>query len=234
MRMLSLAGFGAAGLVLVLTTLSSSATNANPPTRVFGVPAPRTNPTSRRPSKHRMTSAQPTPCGTSYGTTNGDDYFTGITTTTFNLDYAGGVISAVLGGTGNAACGQGSAIGAGGYLAFEIAMAGNNQTYGDDAFIGAGDVNSAEGNASFIGGGGGQYASEFGGECPCRPAYGNIASSTDSFIGAGDLNQISSGGNGSFIGGGGYTYASTRSGAAYPTTDGNQVSGVDSFIRAGD
>jgi hypothetical protein len=58
---------------------------------------------------------------------------------------------------------------------------------------------------------------------------GNIAGAEDSFVGAGDLNQISSGGAGSFIGGGGFEYALGGNLSA-----GNQISGSDAFIGAGD
>jgi hypothetical protein len=59
--------------------------------------------------------------------------------------------------------------------------------------------------------------------------YGNMAGATDSFVGAGDLNQISSTGYGSFIGAGGYDNAEQKiKGAA------NSISGSDSFIGAGD
>jgi hypothetical protein len=172
-----------------------------------------------------------------------------------NLDIAGGPGSAVLGGLKNEACDGSSAIGGGSGnviaalrpttlasfigAGFTNAVMGansflgsgsNNETSGFWAFVGAGAFNLAQGDGSFVGAGGAGWFQRYD-ESPLGPV-GNAAYGTDSFVGAGDLNQISSAGNGSFIGGGGYAWATATS--SNNSTAGNEISGVDSFIGAGD
>jgi hypothetical protein len=224
-------GAGVATLSLVLATASSTPANANPPARAFGAPeqralaAPVQGPVSasaRRPSLGRHREAMATGCVSNYGTAG--YYFVGVPDGT---NYAGGKYSAVLGGASNEACDAYSAVGTGnlnvvGYngSATESFVGGgsSNAITGDNSFVGAGEVNAVTAEAaivgsgvfnlasaagSFVGAGGHEYGL---GKSPVS-GEGNIAGGIDSFVGAGDLNQITSAGLGSFIGGGG-TYGS--------------------------
>jgi len=243
-RRLGSLGAGFAALSLVLTA-SSTRTNANPPApafRSFGasaarpVVAPRL--WSRLGGKYIVT---PTTCSSDYGTAG--HYFLGVTS---GLSIAGGNYTAVLGGLGNEACDSASAIGGGesnviagngnalnsfigaggdnavtGFSAF-VGAGSSNEAAAQAAFVGAGIYGTAEAPGSFVGAGGYEYLQQKG----SAAGGGNIADGTDSFIGAGDRNSITSKGTGSFIGGGGSV---TLSGGAR-----NAISAADSFIGAGD
>ncbi len=238
-------GAGIAILSLVLTA-SSTPTNANPPASVFrafgapagppGAPEPRVRPEMR--SHYIVT---PSSCSSDYGTAG--KYFLGVT---LGSNVAGGPFSAVLSGLANKACDASSAIGAGqqnvianngnaldsfigagganavtGFSAF-VGAGSSNEAAAQAAFVGAGIYGTAEAPGSFVGAGGYEYLQQKG----SAAGGGNIADGTDSFIGAGDLNAISSSGMGSFIGGGGS--ASVKQGYH------NTIAAADSFIGAGD
>ncbi len=233
---------GVAGVSLALAAASSNATTVSTP-RTFGVPAQRANPASLRPTLRRNGST-PAPCSTDDPTT--DQIFIGITTQS-NVAGAGG--AAVLGGVSNKACDGSSGIGSGndnqvgngsgdGDYSFlgggvSNAITGpdsflgaglSNKVTGTFAFLGSGFNNKSAGEGAFIGAGGGVYDDVSGGST----ANGNFADGEDSFIGAGDLNYVTSAGTGSFIGGGGSSNASME------VYMGNNISGVDSFIGTGD
>jgi hypothetical protein len=245
-------GGGVAGLAMLLFAPSSAAEKAIP-SNVFAVPAQRANRSVAPRLARRRPSFVVTPqgCTTDYGGGIAGDYFVGVPLGNF----AEGANAAVLGGSYNEACGGGSAI-AGGSLnviSYEdvgqvteastigggytnaitgaqdfVGSGAYNEAAGDSAFLGAGLYNYSGGDGSFVGAGGAAWYNRY----PASPpgAVDNDADGTDSFVGGGDLNQISSAGNGSFIGGGGYEWATT---GQTPTVN-NQISGVDSFIGAGD
>jgi hypothetical protein len=240
-------GAGAAILCLVLTTASSSPTNANPPARAmraFGAPVQRTAAAVARrgtQGRHRSFTVTPTGCTSDYGTAS--SYFVGIN----DSNYADAYDSAVLGGFGNEACDEASAIGGGDYnvigdsgnASYSFLGAGgsnavtggsaflgagsNNETAGGDAFVGAGFDGTAFGNGSFVGAGGFEFEQEQN-----VAGAGNVADGADSFVGAGDINHISSTGIGSFIGAGGSSQAESNASVS------NSISGQDAFIGAGD
>jgi len=216
------AGIAALGLLL---TASSIPANANPPAPVF--------------RGHYIVT--PTSCSSDYGTAG--HYFLGIPA---GLNIAGGIYTAVLGGLENKVCDGTSAIGAGvvnviasngnallsfigagganvvtGFSAFAGAGS-SNEAAAEASFVGAGIYGTAEAPGSFVGAGGYEYLQQNG----SAAGGGNTADGIDSFIGAGDLNAITSSGTGSFIGGGG---SADLSGGAH-----NTISAADSFIGAGD
>jgi hypothetical protein len=170
-------------------------------------------------------------------TTNASPAFVAIAS---QGDVAGGTDSAVLGGEFNTACdgfstvagGTFNAIGKSNQVTGNSAFVGSgvaNSAEGFDGFVGAGIYNDVPGTAAFVGSGGFEYFLQQQDNGNNDPVPGNVASAQDSFVGAGDLNQISASGYGSFIGAGGYAYAQT-----FATTAGNHISGTDSFIGAGD
>jgi hypothetical protein len=250
-------GASAAALGLILATVSSTPSNANPPVRALALPRPATGVSAQGPGGSGMRlsalrrghyAVAPTGCGSDYSGSNGDDYFAGVTGNNAD-DYAGAEFSATLGGSENEACDADSAIGAGysniigngGNAAYAFLGGGRqnaitgadaflgagfeNETTGSYGFLGAGEYGLAEGQGSFVGAGGAEY--EMKNTNPTAGS-GNVAGAVDSFVGAGDINQISSTGVGSFIGAGGTARA--EAGDAV----GNSISGADSFIGAGD
>jgi len=233
---------GLAGLAIALIAPPSAATNINPPAGLR-VPAQRANRSlvPRSASRRPAFAVQPTGCASDSGA---GEYFIGVGTS----NVAGADSSAVLGGDNNESCSVQSTIGGGAFNVVSVSAApleafigagyGNavtgivgfvgsgqgNESSGYASFVGGGSFNLAEAPGSFVGAGGyddSLFNTNVGGD--------NVANGIDSFVGAGDLNHISSTGNGSFIGGGGYNFAS--GGAATPN---NQISGADSFIGAGD
>jgi hypothetical protein len=136
-------------------------------------------------------------------------------------------------GVGNVESGYGSFVGAG----------NSNSGGGTSAFVGAGDDNTGSGSDSFVGAG---LLNKASGESSFSGAgYGNIVSGFYSFVGAGYYNSAggesssvgggffnNAQGNGSFIGAGDYLF--NASCAKSCTGVGNTVTGVDSFIGAGD
>jgi hypothetical protein len=96
------------------------------------------------------------------------------------------------------------------------------------SFLGGGAYNGVGANGAFLGAGGFEYFNGYAIH-HSTTGPGNVAGGVDSFVGAGDLNQISSAGTGSFIGAGGYEAAAGGS-----STASNRISGIDSFIGAGD
>jgi len=286
-------GLALATLGLMLTSVSSTPTNANPPARMFGVPVRRAMETGRvvRPmaahGRHRLTapscSATPAPGSDAFDSTT---TFTTNKVSTFGFSGLASANNAgVFEGNANSVCDFESAIAAGYQNVLDsgngsngggaqdsfIGAGSDNRVSAENSFDGAGESNAVEGQTAFIGAGnsglafgndsavvagynnvslkessfvgGGLFGQAAGAAAfvgaggeeyylaqPGNPNYfGNIASGIDSFVGSGDLNQITSTGYGSFIGAGGYSYAT--SGADTP---GNQISGTDSFIGAGD
>jgi trimeric autotransporter adhesin len=235
-------------LGIALAAASAGSGNANPIVRVVRVRELRALPAiARRRSTARTgrSYTTPTDCSTDYSSAG--SYFVG-TPSLGDIGAAYG--TGVLGGAQNAACDDESGVGAGnsnvvGYeSAAEYSFIAGGQmnaitTY--DAFVGAGISNEASGGSSFVGSGLDNIATNVGSFVGsggyayysyaqnAAPGDGNIAGAEDSFVGAGDLNQIGAGGNGSFIGGGGYTNTANRT-----STVGNQITGADSFIGAGD
>jgi len=184
----------------------------------------------------------PSSCHTNFHITG--DYFLGVA---LGGNVAGGGYTGVLGGSNNEACDGASAIGAGEENVIASSGVGNDSFVGagyynvvtnaDETFVGAGIGNEAAAEAAFVGAGTygtaeapgsfvGAGGYEYGREKTSVAGGGNTADGADSFIGAGDLNQITSNGTGSFIGGGG---SADLSGGAH-----NTISGADSFIGAGD
>jgi len=105
----------------------------------------------------------------------------------------------VGGGVANRVYGAGSFIGAGGYLNSKVGD-GSNFIAGNDAFIGAGDVNSIASNGAFIGGGlsntisaggtdaaiaGGDHNTAAGAYGAVAGGYHNNATATASAVGGG-------------------------------------------------
>jgi hypothetical protein len=240
-RRLGSLGAGIATLGLVLTA-SSTPTNANPALpafRTFGTPAVTPSRVAPRIRGHYIVA--PGSCSSNYSSAG--HYFLGVTS---GSNVAGANVTAVLGGLDNQACDAGSAVGAGilnvianGGNALDsfIGAGGSNAITGFSAFIGAGSYNEAAGQSafvgagldgtaqapgSFVGAGGYQYGQQSG----AVAGGGNTADGNDSFIGAGDLNLITSGATASFIGGGG---SADLGGGAH-----NTISAADSFIGAGD
>jgi hypothetical protein len=219
---------------------------AQPPVRQLAPPVrrPAFVPASR--SAQRIRRIVSSGCSANYGTF-GNGYFIG---TTGGANFADGADSAVLAGSSNESCGDNSAIGAGtsdlitdtGNASTSFIGAGNENTMesfnafigsgesGDvdayDAFIGAGSFNTVTGAGGFAGAGGTQLESMAEKNLA---GVANVAGGRDSFVGSGDVNQITPTGNGSFIGAGGFLDASQVNA---PTN--NRISGVDSFIGAGD
>jgi hypothetical protein len=105
-----------------------------------------------------------------------------------NLNTAGQEFAVVAGGDTNSANGDRAIAGGG----------NNNAASGDQSFVGGGAFNRAEGEGSFIGGGDHTYLLTCVGTNSCTA--GNTVTGSDSFIGAGDQNNV--GGNDGFIGGG--------------------------------
>ncbi len=237
------AGLAALGLVLTASSMPTKANAPAPAFRTFGPPAERPGavppPASSLIRGHYIVT--PGSCSSDYGTSG--HYFLGVTS---GMNIAGGVFSAVLGGLDNKACDGASAIGAGqlnviansgnalnsfigagganavtGFSAF-VGAGSSNEAAAQAAFVGAGIYGTAEAPGSFVGAGGYEYLQHSG----SAAGGGNTANGTDSFIGAGDLNAITSSGTGSFIGGGG---SADVSGGAH-----NTISAPDSFIGAGD
>jgi trimeric autotransporter adhesin len=247
-------GARCAALSLVLGTASTPA-SANLPMRTLrpNVPRPIAAAQSRPSHARRRSTSPPAPtqCMSENGSTNGDTFFVGVTGNS-TANYAGGNDTAVLAGLSNEACDEHSAIGGGaendignesyGNSSFIGAGSGNAITAGY-AFVGGGNANEASslfdfigagydnyaalGGSAFVGAGGSEYATKAG-FYGATTGSSNVADAIDTFVGAGDLNVITSQGNGSFIGGGGYFAASDGN------SINNQISGVDSFIGAGD
>jgi len=208
-------GAAVAALGLVLATASPGATNANP-ARIFG-----TSPRGVYPSKlrerpmlrSRAAEATPAPCATDFD--DGDVFFAGE---------AGGSETFVA-GVENVACGEFSSI-----------LGGTDDATGaagTDAFIGGGEENSVGGEYGAIAGGDGNTANGEG--ASVAGGFANSAAGQGAFVGSGDGNSaadiyslvvggLSNGASaaGAVVGGGG------------TLTGGNQNSGRDAFIGAGD
>jgi hypothetical protein len=247
---------GAAALGIVLASVSSTPSKADPPARAAGLSKPFTVATGRagdargnavRRGHYAVT---PTSCPEDLsGSGNGGSYFVGVDGSTGG-NYADNNSAAVLGGNANEVCDYGTAIGAGSFndigndagadysfvgsgrfnaITGQSSLVGSgleNEVTGSEGFIGVGSYGVAEAAGSFVGSGGSVYAAD-----TSNPVAGgsNIAGATDSFVGAGDVNQIASGGTGSFIGAGGTVAA--KSGT---TSSNNSILGSDSFVGAGD
>jgi hypothetical protein len=144
-----------------------------------------------------------------------------------------GVQSGILTGNSNNVADDNAGVGAGfnnyvyggGSNSF-IAAGNQNEITGSDAFIGGGEQNNASGDGSVSAGDGN---TSVGGQTFIGGGAQNNALANGSFVGAGYVNQVSGTGNGSFIGAGDYLWASY-----YTSANGNQISGTDSFIGAGD
>jgi len=252
MRIMLVPGAMVAGLGIVLTAASSGAISANPP--LLPLQAQRANhglltlpSTGRRPRY-----AAPAGCTTTYTGTGGS--FVGIPG---ESNYAGAAASAVVAGESNESCAYNSTIAGGTNNIITAAPGGvpilnsssfvggggqnaitstdafvgngyNNEATGDYSFLGAGTYNGVSANGAFLGAGGFEFFNGYAIH-HSTTGPGNVAGGVDSFVGAGDLNQIAATGTGSFIGAGGYAAA-----AAGGSTASNQISGSDSFIGAGD
>jgi hypothetical protein len=215
-----------------VATANPGATRVFHPARAFAPAAPHA---------FRQTRYAATGCTSDYPTPG--VFFVGVNG---ESDIAGGLVSTVVGGSGNEACDQASGIlggdnnivGNSGYAADSAIGGGeDNSVSNSEAFVGAGFLSSASGAFSFIGAGGRNSAAGDGSFVGAGDSLfvrltdinvaGNQVAGADAFVGAGDLNSVS--GSGSFIGAGGYTYASTNA-----ETAGNQIAGTDSFVGAGD
>jgi trimeric autotransporter adhesin len=139
---------------------------------------------------------------------------------------AGGIDSFVGAGDLNEVTGNGSFVGAGGY-ADAATGHGNpsNDVTGLDSFVGSGDANDVGGNQSFVGGGDTNVVA--GNSAFLGGGGSNVIDADYAFVGGGAYNKVS--GNGSAIVGGDYVHTQAGNG-----TIGNQVSGTDSFVGAGD
>jgi hypothetical protein len=217
MRVFSSAGAVVAYLTIALGSALPTSSDANPPPHSAAAAPARTQGHAAAAPRHRRPGAFVTGCNSSNGSS-----LIGIPD---QSDYAGGYAASVVAGQYNQACDEYTIIGGG--VSNVIGGAGEyNETSGYNSFAGAGLFNYAQGNSSFVGGGGQEYNAT---AQAAVPGGNNVASGVDSFVGAGDQNQVFAAGNGSFIGAGGYQYTANGNPGA-----GNQIYGIDSFIGGGD
>jgi hypothetical protein len=164
----------------------------------------------------------------------GAGYFNGVS----------GVQSGVLAGQENNVAAQAAGVGAGssnsiysnGIYSF-IGAGVSNRITDTEAFVGAGASNSA-GSFSFVGAGSGNVSGD--GSAFVGAGGSNDALGIASFVGGGVLNQVTGTGlgfpslvgAGSFIGAGGAQWGIATEANSNPGP-GNQISGEDSFIGAG-
>jgi len=238
MRTVIFVSAGVAGIGLLVGSSASSA--VVPP--IADIAGAHGAPASRVPGRPGLRNHQPptpTPCSSNFPTTS------------FNAihgaeDHAGGDYSAVLAGADNAACDTSTSV-----------SGGNSNTVGlgaSNSFIGGGYVNAVSAPqsgimagiqnsvAAYQAGVGAGYNNALyptaGDSFIAAGSSNNISAGYGSFIGAGFLNQVLGTGagspvlGGSFIGAGGAQWATVNE--PNPNAGpGNQISGTDSFIGAG-